>query len=118
MISSKKTAKRKGWLCPKEYKNLLRKKLKMTNLFDYHIKDSRELTNVIKEPIVDVVITSPPYWNLKDYGTDNQIGFGQKYESYLEDLTIILDNCKKILKNKGSMWIIVDSFKQGGNIRM
>ncbi len=90
----------------------------MKNLFDYHIKDSRELDKIIKEPIVDVIITSPPYWNLKDYDSEDQIGRGQKYNEYLEDLVGILEKCKNVLKETGSMWVVVDSFKQGGNIKL
>src|SRR3989344_1018612 len=88
------------------------------NIFGYHLQDSRNVKDTIKDKNVDVIITSPPYWNLKDYGINNQIGFGQNYETYLTELIEILNNCKNVLKDKGSMWIVVDSFKQGGNIRM
>ena len=88
------------------------------NIFGYHLQDSRNVKDTIKTKLVDVIITSPPYWNLKDYGIDNQIGFGQNYEKYLDELIDILNNCKDVLKDKGSMWIVVDSFKKGGNIRM
>jgi len=88
------------------------------NLFGYHIQDSRNIKDIIKGKLVDVIITSPPYWNLKDYGVDNQIGFGQNYEKYLDEMIDILNSCKDILKDKGSMWIVVDSFKKGGNVRM
>ena len=87
-------------------------------IFDYHINDSRKLGTILNKKIIDVIITSPPYWNLKDYGSENQIGFGQRYEKYLNELIVILDEAGKYLKDKGSMWIIVDSFKKGGNIRM
>lgn len=86
--------------------------------FSYYVEDSRNIKKILVNKKVDVIITSPPYWNLKDYGVDNQIGFGQSYERYLEELITILNNCKEILNDKGSMWIIVDSFKKGGNIRM
>ncbi len=90
----------------------------MSNIYDYHIKDAKRIEEVIKRPIVDVVITSPPYWNLKNYGVDDQVGFGQKYEDYLNDITIIFEKCKNVLKDNGSIWIVVDSFKKGGDIRL
>lgn len=93
-------------------------KLDKNKIFDYHINDSRNLNSILDKKIVDVIITSPPYWNLKDYGSENQIGFGQRYDKYLDELVEILDNAGKFLKDEGSMWIIVDSFKKGGNIRM
>ena len=36
---------------------------------------------------VHLVITSPPYWQLKDYGNHNQIGFNDSYEDYINNLT-------------------------------
>ena len=58
------------------------KKKKSPTLFTIHNKDSRTLDNTIKETLVDVTITSPPYFDLKDYGHKKQIGYGQKYDIY------------------------------------
>jgi DNA modification methylase len=45
----------------------------------YHTRDARQLLSVLPTAqFVDTTITSPPYWNLKDYGSQNQVGFGQK----------------------------------------
>ena len=44
--------------------------------------DSRKMAMVADES-VQLIITSPPYWQLKDYGTDNQIGFNDSYEEYI-----------------------------------
>ena len=87
-------------------------------LYDYHIWDSRKINEKIKKPLVDVIITSPPYWNLKNYEVDDQIGFGQKYGEYLHDMTEIFNKCKSVLKETGSLWIVVDSFKKNGNVKM
>ena len=51
----------------------------MKNIYKVHNIDARKIGSIVKEPIVDVTITSPPYFDLKDYGSDNQIGYGQKY---------------------------------------
>ena len=40
----------------------------------------------ISDGSVDLVVTSPPYWLLKDYGSPGQIGFGQSLHEYLRDL--------------------------------
>ena len=45
--------------------------------------DSRSL-NQIKDKSVQLIITSPPYWQLKDYGTEDQIGFNDSYEEYMK----------------------------------
>ena len=46
---------------------------------------------------VHLVITSPPYWQLKDYGTDNQIGFHDCYENYINNLNLVWKECHRVL---------------------
>ena len=46
-----------------------------------------------------LVITSPPYWQLKDYGTDNQIGYHDSYENYINNLNLVWQECYRILEN-------------------
>ena len=48
---------------------------------------------------VHLVITSPPYWQLKDYGSDNQIGFHENYESYINNLNLVWKECYRVLHN-------------------
>ena len=50
--------------------------------------DSRSL-NQIEDKSVQLIITSPPYWQLKDYGTDDQIGFNDSYEDYINNLNLV-----------------------------
>ena len=57
----------------------------MQNIYQVHNIDARKINNIVSEPVVDVTITSPPYFDMKDYGSDNQIGYGQKYDEYLND---------------------------------
>lgn len=46
---------------------------------------------------VHLVITSPPYWQLKDYGTEKQIGFHESYESYINNLNLVWKECHRVL---------------------
>ena len=46
--------------------------------------DSRHMGE-LKDKSVQLVITSPPYWQLKDYGTNDQIGFNDSYENYINN---------------------------------
>jgi len=48
---------------------------------------------------VHLVITSPPYWQLKDYGTENQIGFHHSYESYINNLNLVWNECYRVLSS-------------------
>ena len=48
---------------------------------------------------VHLAITSPPYWQLKDYGTENQIGFHDSYENYINNLNLVWKECYRTLHN-------------------
>ena len=58
--------------------------------------DSRSL-NKIKDKSVQLIITSPPYWQLKDYGTEDQIGFNDSYEEYINNLNLVWQECNRVL---------------------
>ena len=58
--------------------------------------DSRQM-NLLKDKSVHLIITSPPYWQLKDYGTENQIGFHDSYESYINNLNLVWSECNRVL---------------------
>ncbi len=60
--------------------------------------DSRQM-NLVEDQSVQLVITSPPYWQLKDYGTENQIGFHEDYETYINNLNIVWKECYRVLEN-------------------
>ncbi len=59
--------------------------------------DSRNMTRMYSES-VELIVTSPPYWQLKDYGTKQQIGFHDSYESYINNLNLVWKECVRILK--------------------
>lgn len=52
------------------------------------IGDSRRMAELADES-VHLVVTSPPYWQLKDYGDENQMGFHDSYEDYINNLNLI-----------------------------
>ncbi len=51
----------------------------------------------ISDDSVDLVITSPPYWQLKDYGIKNQIGYNDTYEEYINNLNLVWKQCHRVL---------------------
>ena len=59
--------------------------------------DSRNMTKMYAES-VELIVTSPPYWQLKDYGSKHQIGFHDSYESYINNLNLVWKECERILK--------------------
>ncbi len=60
--------------------------------------DSRKMLD-LPDNSVHLAITSPPYWQLKDYGTDNQIGFHDSYENYINHLNLVWAECYRVLHN-------------------
>lgn len=60
--------------------------------------DSRQMTEV-SDKSVHLIVTSPPYWQLKDYGTENQIGFHDDYETYINHLNLTWKECFRILND-------------------
>jgi len=62
------------------------------------IGDSRKMTELADESI-QLVITSPPYWQLKDYGNGQQIGFDDCYEDYINNLNLVWNECYRVLDN-------------------
>jgi len=58
--------------------------------------DSRQM-NCVADKSVHLVVTSPPYWQLKDYGTEEQIGFHDSYESYINNLNLVWKECHRVL---------------------
>ena len=67
----------------------------MTN-HKIYFGDSRAL-NKIEDKSIQLIITSPPYWQLKDYGFNNQIGFNNSYEEYINNLNLVWMECERIL---------------------
>jgi len=64
------------------------------------IGDSRWMKEISNESL-HLIITSPPYWQLKDYGKENQIGFNDTYEEYINNLNLVWNECHRVL-HKGS----------------
>lgn len=60
--------------------------------------DSRKMSQ-IPDKSVQLIITSPPYWQLKDYGVEDQIGFNDSYEEYINNLNLVWKECNRVLSD-------------------
>ncbi|MDW3209445.1 MAG: DNA methyltransferase [Reichenbachiella sp.] len=82
-----------------------------------HNKDARNILDTISsETKITTTITSPPYYDMKDYDSDNQVGYGQTYDDYLNDLQSIFAGVYKITEEDGTLWIIIDTFKRNNQV--
>ena len=73
-----------------------------------------ENMNKINDGTVDMIVTSPPYWDLKDYYKENQIG-QESYEIYSDRVYSVWEQCYRKLKNNGSIWININIRTRNGN---
>ena len=62
------------------------------------------LKNIPSES-VDMCITSPPYWALRDYGVKGQIGLEPNFDDYVGKLCDVFDQVKRVLKKTGTCWV-------------
>jgi len=53
----------------------------------------------VKDASVHLIVTSPPYWQLKDYGSSDQIGFNHSYEEYINNLNLVWNECHRVIEN-------------------
>ena len=64
---------------------------------------------------IDVVISSPPYWGLRDYGVEGQLGLEPDFNDYLNTMQKIMDEIKHVLKDTGTCWInLGDTYSGSG----
>jgi DNA modification methylase len=69
----------------------------------------------ISDGSVQCVVTSPPYWGLRDYGNDEQIGLEQNPQDYIDAMVKVFRQVKRVLANDGVLWInIGDSYSGSG----
>ena len=82
----------------------------------YYGVDVIEGLKLLPDASVHTVATSPPFWGLRDYGTDGQIGLEQTPEKYVEKLVEVFCEAKRVLRSDGTLWLnLGDSYWGGGS---
>lgn len=77
--------------------------------------DSIEILKTFPDNSIDCCVTSPPYYNLRDYGEKNQIGLEKTPYEYIEKLVNVFDEVYRVLKPNGTLWLnIGDSYAWSG----
>jgi DNA modification methylase len=85
-----------------------------------HQGDARELDQLLRgrssagKPLLTLTVTSPPYGDLKDYGDEAQIGHGQSYPEYLNEMSRIFSSLYSHTRDDGSLWLIADTYVAKG----
>lgn len=81
--------------------------------------DSLERLRELPDESVHVCVTSPPYYGLRDYGVDGQIGLEETPEQYVDRLVAVFREVRRVLRADGTLWLnIGDSYAGSGKGRM
>ena len=67
--------------------------------------DVREVLKTLDDESVQCVVTSPPYWGLRDYGVDDQLGLEATPEEFVENMVDVFREVKRVLRNDGTLWL-------------
>lgn len=79
---------------------------------ELHHGDALETLLALESNSVQCVITSPPYYALRDYGVDTQLGLETTPQAYIERITRVFNEVKRVLKPNGTLWLnLGDSYK-------
>lgn len=72
----------------------------------------------LSDQSVQCVVTSPPYWGLRDYGVDGQLGLEKTPEEYVENMVEVFREVKRVLKDDGTLWLnLGDSYNGASSNR-
>ena len=87
----------------------------MNNLL---IGDCRNILPTLEAKSVQCVVTSPPYYKLRDYDVEEQIGQEDTVEEYVKNLVDVFREVKRVLKDDGTLWLnLGDSYAGSGKAR-
>lgn len=85
------------------------------NRVEIHVGDCRETLAALPEASVDCIVTSPPYYGLRDYGCEGQIGLEQTPAGYVAEIVGVMRLARRVLKPTGTLWVnLGDSYAGTG----
>ncbi len=80
-----------------------------------YLGDAHEALKQLPSDYVQTAVTSPPYWGLRDYGLEGQIGSEDRLEDYIEHLVQVFSELRRVPKTDGTLWLnLGDSYTSGG----
>mgnify|MGYP003641631452 CR=1 FL=1 len=74
-----------------------------------------DVLKTIEADSVDCVVTSPPYWGLRDYGTSEQLGLEPTPEEYVANMVKVFQEIHRVLKPSGTVWLNLGDSYAGSN---
>ena len=67
--------------------------------------DTLKVLKTLPDEIINCCVTSPPYWNLRDYNVEGQLGLEPTFQEYITKLCDIFDEVKRVLRKDGTCWV-------------
>lgn len=77
--------------------------------------DAREVLKELPDESFRAVITSPPYWGVRDYGVEGQIGSEMNLADYVADLVAVFREVRRVLRSDGTLWLNIGNTYTSGN---
>lgn len=78
--------------------------------------DAFTVLKTLPDQCVQTCVTSPPYWGLRDYGVDGQIGLEETPQAFTEIMVGLFQEVRRVLRNDGTLWLnLGDSYASGNN---
>lgn len=79
------------------------------------VGDARQVLNWLPEGTVQTCVTSPPYWHVRDYGIQGQLGLEANLDDYINHLVDVFTLVRRTLREDGTLWLnIGDGYTSGG----
>jgi len=79
------------------------------------VGDALEILRTLPSDSVNCVVTSPPYWGLRDYGVDGQLGLEPSPAAFIANLVAVFEEVRRVLRPDGTCWVNMgDSYSHGG----
>ena len=79
--------------------------LKNETMWEIKQGDAIEVLKTIPDQSINTCVTSPPYWGLRDYGIDGQVGIEETPEEYVAKMVEVFREVKRVLRNDGTLWL-------------
>jgi DNA modification methylase len=80
--------------------------------------DCLQFLKKLPDESINMVMTSPPYWGLRDYGVEGQIGLETDFMDYIRKIVEVFHEVKRVLKKDGSLWLnLGDTYSQSGGAK-
>lgn len=87
------------------------------HLNSIYLGDAKSVLSGFPDKSIDCCITSPPYYGLRDYGVDGQLGLEKTPEEFIENLVAVFREVGRVLKDTGTLWVVIGDSYAGGSGR-